>query len=262
MKNASSRQTSVIARFAWTQRRGHLRTVGSAVLAVFLIAVALEAWRGTLADSLVTWNFWEPTLQFSILAIACLVWWGEVAQDWENSLSRRLTVWFLYPRPSTDTGDSARPVAPAGALGQVALLCKEAYLADEGDIRAWGQSIGGQMAKTPFLAFEPKITQTPRQIVWPKDDAPFLHYHVLFRLTDLPAGKDSPPDERFAARQLRLWERGRSKPEWETGGWLVEAPNGWELCRRPTPSRAEATGETADARIGILTRDSTVPTRC
>ena len=230
---APARETKAIARFAWAQRRGHLLTVGLSSALVFSIAIGLAARRGTFADEVFTWPFWEPTLQFSILVIAFVVWWGEVAQDWENGLPRRLTVWFLYPRQPADPVQSSahpEPKGPAGALGQVALLCEEAYLADEGDIRTWGQSIGGQMAKG-FLSFEPDIVQTQRRRVWREGDGDFLHYHVLFRLTELPTERGCPPDKRFTARQLLLWERGHRQPVWGDSAFCVETADKWELLR-------------------------------
>lgn len=99
------------------------------------------------------------------------VWWGESHQEWRNSLPKRLTVDFFYH-------------------GQLVMRCEDADLASEGDIRALGQQIGGQMAakdeksKPELLLLKaPAIRYTPAKL---NDDGAALCHHARFELLALP----------------------------------------------------------------------------
>jgi hypothetical protein len=113
----------------------------------------------------------DPLVGVSTLLIAVVVWWNESRQEWRNSLPKRLTVDFVYK-------------------GRLVMRCEDADLASEGDIRALGQQIGGQMAakderskpeqlllKAPTIRYSsPRLTE----------NGAALCYHASFELMALP----------------------------------------------------------------------------
>jgi hypothetical protein len=109
----------------------------------------------------------NSTVGFGTFLVAIAIWFGELNQGWENSLPKRLTVEFLYK-------------------GQRLMLCEEAYLAGESDIRAWGQQIGAQMSRVRNLKFLPFIKQEPGRIKETRDGQAYKLYEVKFTLTELP----------------------------------------------------------------------------
>jgi len=114
------------------------------------------------------WQWMEPIACLSTLAIAILVWLGESVQDVENSLPKRLTVSFFLN-------------------GKEIMLCSQAYLAGESDIRAWGQQIGQQMNKNERLELAPDILVLPRERTLSKlNGEPIMLYKTSFFLTKPP----------------------------------------------------------------------------
>jgi hypothetical protein len=114
------------------------------------------------------WNNWEPVLGITTLFVALSVWFGEIFQDWDNSLPKRMTVRFIHV--NEDTGEE-----------KVIMKCEEAYLAGESDIRAWGQQLGRQMANNELLNFETCIQEPPKRI-----NGEYKLYNVTIPLTLLP----------------------------------------------------------------------------
>ena len=84
-----------------------------------------------------------------------------------DSLPKKLTVAFVFEN-------------------QVVLLCRNAYLASEGDIRTWGQQIGRQMNDGKDVHFEPYIRQQDMGVVVDKNDCRFQAYRVQFTLREKP----------------------------------------------------------------------------
>ncbi len=120
------------------------------------------------------WNWAEPIIGFLTLGTALSVWLGELRQDWENNLPKRLNVFFHYK-------DHNR------------LICKGLRLADEGDIRALAQQVGKQMNENNLLEFEPFIMQEKYRLTTEKGKN-FKEYTVRFKLLeDVGKEKSSPP---------------------------------------------------------------------
>lgn len=112
------------------------------------------------------------TLTILTFATASFLGLRGFLQDWEKSLPKKLTVSFIY-------------------RGQEVMRCDNAYLAHEGDIRNWGQQIGGQMAaatlgKRVVLNFNPDIEHTQGRVRKDEHGAYFVHYSAKFYLIDLP----------------------------------------------------------------------------
>lgn len=133
------------------------------------------------------WGWLEPLTGIATLLVAIGVWWGEVKQDMENALPKRLNVRFLFE-------------------GKEIMRCDQAYLAGESDIRAWGQQIGRQLVGG-ILDFAPDILQTPGIVtdenVTP-GGGPIKLYEVTFKLTKNPFGSD---------RTVKIWQYNPSTGE-------------------------------------------------
>jgi hypothetical protein len=116
-----------------------------------------------------TWIGWWINVQSLLgggtLLVALFVWYGEIREEWENRLPKRMSVFFLYQ-------------------GLPAIICRYVWLADEGDLRAWAQQVAGQAAQVPYLRFYPNVkAEIPSKAVW-IDKKICRHYVVCFELTD------------------------------------------------------------------------------
>jgi hypothetical protein len=152
-----------LLKYAWLTKKWHL-------LCVFFIFIALivsvRPWKPT--PDCIWWEWVEPVTGMTTLVVAIFVWINELTQDWENSLPKRLTVNFFYK-------------------GEKKMACERAYLAGEGDIRAWGQQLGGQMSGNPQLRFEPSIVQTIGKRDYDEVTGERIKlYTVDFNLTEFP----------------------------------------------------------------------------
>lgn len=115
------------------------------------------------------WTFFlDPLLGIMTLAVALFVWWSEMNQEWEDKLPKLLTVEFRHE-------------------GKAVMVCENAYLAGESDIRQWAQQIGRQMNHGGNLSFSPFMdghenAKGPEEIngKWYKG------YHIVFYLEELP----------------------------------------------------------------------------
>jgi hypothetical protein len=100
------------------------------------------------------------------LLVAISFWYGEVRDEWEDDLPKRMSVFFFH---------EGRPV----------IVCRYVWLAGEGDMRAWGQQVARQTVEgQKQLDFRPDIDFKKSLAVW-TDGKPCMHYSVLFRLKDL-----------------------------------------------------------------------------
>lgn len=140
------------------------------------------------------WNFWEPMLTVGTLIAALLIGYLELSQETEEKAPKRLTICFLYP-----------PDAAGGYEGDIALLCHDAYLSGESDIRALAQNVGGQMAEGN-LNFSPCIKQLPSEIDWAKSE-PVKSYQVVFTLRDCNEPRAGVPLRRLSGkpRKTIVW---------------------------------------------------------
>ena len=115
------------------------------------------------------WADWliriQAFLGLPTLLVALFVWIGEIREDWENDLPKRMSVFFLH---------KSRPV----------IVCRYVWLAGEGDMRAWGQQVAAQAANERFLNFYPNVKALdPELAIW-IDGKICRHYVVCFELTD------------------------------------------------------------------------------
>jgi hypothetical protein len=119
-----------------------------------------------------TWADWwiriQSFLGIPTLLVALFVWYGEIREDWENDLPKRMSVFFFY-------GDKP------------AIVCRHVWLAGAEDLRAWGQQVAAQAAEVARLEFTPDvIAREPSLAVLPNGKTICKHYVVRFQLTKPP----------------------------------------------------------------------------
>jgi hypothetical protein len=138
------------------------------VSAGFVLIVVVVLWLAMIGRiNLDDFGKLDSIIGIATFLVAIFIWFGELNQGWENSLPKKLTVEFLYK-------------------GQRLMLCEEAYLAGESDIRAWGQQVGAQMSGVRNLKFLPFIEQEPGRIEETQGGEAYKLYEVRFTLTELP----------------------------------------------------------------------------
>lgn len=124
------------------------------------------------------------------LVVAILLGVTELAQNWENSLTKRLTVKFAYQENP-----------------EYEMVCRYAYLAHEADIRNWGQQIGSQMAGGErVLVFDPNLdleVGRPASIC----GQIFKPYTVTFMLTKLPQSFEKHENLRRVAWEYNFYNQ-------------------------------------------------------
>lgn len=122
-----------------------------------------------------TWIGWllnaQSLLGVGTLLVAFFVWYGEIREDWENTLPKRMSVFFLHK-------------------GLPVIVCRNVWLAGEGDLRAWGQQVAAQSVGEHILHFYPNVkAQDPALAIW-VDGKICKHYSVCFDLKDMDKDKD------------------------------------------------------------------------
>jgi len=174
----------ILRHAARAQRARLLALLFGALLAVLVLWAIGSSW----------WAWAEPVIALVTLAVAVIIWYGEAAEDWEESLPKRLTAEFWFAEP-----DGSK---------RLVMVCRHAPIADEGDIRPWAIALGAQMDRGKrTLKYRPDFLLDPPEIVLGPDDAPFRHYRIRFTLDDLP--------ERVAELQK---EKGPGYLEWSLAG--------------------------------------------
>lgn len=140
------------------------------LLATFLIAVIIflviylnTGNSGQQAPWINGFDLWSGMVTF---LVAMVVWHLTVLREYRDRLPKRLNVEFVYE-------------------GRRVFRCEDAYLAGEGDIRAWALQIGQQMNNNERLNFDPDIQQSG-PIEATRGGTSFLSYEVSFNLVKRP----------------------------------------------------------------------------
>lgn len=153
----------ILRHAARAQRPRLLTLLIGALIAVLVLCALGNSW----------WAWAEPVIALVTLAVAVIIWYGEAAEDWEESLPKRLTAEFWFAEP--------------GRSERLVMVCRHAPLADEGDIRSWAIALGGQMdCGKRTLKYRPDFLLDPPEIVLGPDGAPCRHYRIRFTLDELP----------------------------------------------------------------------------
>jgi hypothetical protein len=135
-------------------------------------------------QSIVEWLLNAQTiLGIGTLLVAIFVWIGEIEEDWENDLPKRLSVFFFW-------------------MGKPLIVCRYVWLAGEDEIRTWGQQVAVQAQHTiegekpadSFLHFLPDMqTRNPVQLIGSNGEV-WKHYSICFKLTKLNKSLDRTKD--------------------------------------------------------------------
>lgn len=173
----------LVREYAWKRHRGHIVITIMAVLLLGFGAFALNELHPpinlqnsttSLSTSPTNWADWlvriQAFLALPTLLVAIFVWYGEIQEDWENSLPKRMSVFFIH---------NGLPV----------IICRYVWLAGEDDLRAWGQQVAAQAVDVQYLSFYPNVNaQTPKLAMW-IDGRICKHYTVCFELRDMDQEK-------------------------------------------------------------------------
>lgn len=176
-----------VALFAW-KNVNYARVVllSFMLLLIYYSIYAIICWSAY--DNEPIFRFLDRILGIFTAILAVGIWYYELLERWENSLPKKLNAHFIYH-------------------GRIIASVYNAYLSNEGDIRAWGQHLGGHMVQkvilekiakgdipeepmitkegSPyFLQFYPYIKQRPREL---SPDMNRWIYNVCFFLS-----KDEP----------------------------------------------------------------------
>lgn len=152
-------------------------------------------------------NIIDPIVTLITVSTALLVYFSNSKKDWENSLEKRLTVHFEWN-------------------GKFLMTCHEAYLSNESDIRAWGQTIGSQMTKNTSLKFYPFISENKKSnniFYDEKINQEYKLYEVTFHLINIDeqTKEDKQPD--LKSKYLVWWENN-DKSHGNKEVWFNEQP--------------------------------------
>lgn len=154
------------------QSQGLIQMAAEIVQGITSVLYSPMFFQNAIAISAVSpsnWVDWWIRVQSSLgigtLLVALFVWYGEIREDWENSLPKRMSVFFLHK-------------------GLPAIVCRYIWLAGESDLRAWGQQVAAQAARERFLNFYPNVKALAPDLAVGVDGAICRHYTVCFELMD------------------------------------------------------------------------------
>lgn len=149
------------------------------------------------------WNAWgDPVTGLSTFLVAIVIWLSNTAKDWEDRLDKKLTV--IYQLPSENNREVIR--------------CENAFLAHEGDIRNWGQSLGqqtiGKNQQHRLVYFDFSNSMEVRQPDIKLSNGHFYkHYTAIFYLKSLP--KDILENGEDLSKGSFKWEAGKENATFE-----------------------------------------------
>ncbi|POZ50610.1 hypothetical protein [Methylovulum psychrotolerans] len=171
------------------------------VTLAFIVWVIIDYSSGwKVADDFKTlWNSdLDQIVSSATLVVALFVWHGEISNNWKQNLPKRLTVEFKNPQE------------------ELVLLCINAYLSHDADIRNLGQQIGGQMCDNDrFLHLRAAlIDHDTGRIAYSSETGHYLHYKVTFIFTQLPEALKNLPEGKckkwvfpFESQNMEIVER-------------------------------------------------------
>ena len=147
------------------------------------------------------WGGWgDPILGVSTFLIALVIWLTNIAKDWEERLDKKVSVSYLL------VSDNNREV----------IRCENAFLAHEGDIRNWGQSLGQQTIgkntqnRLVYFDYSNTIKMDSPEVV--KNNSEFYkHYTATFFLKNLPT--DNLANGKKMLEGKFIWKSGVEQAE-------------------------------------------------
>lgn len=181
---------------------GFLRNDRPSFLPVAGVTLLAAGWMSGIFHQWTNWEAWDMFLTLFTLTVGLAVFCGEAIEDWEDRLTKRLTVFFQVD-------------------GVTRMVCYQAHLPHEGDIRNWGQQIGRQMCGGEPLEFSPYL-DLKRLGVEREDDTVFTHFQATIFLKKIPtnlepelAQKKFASDGNAWCKVLRAGEEGKENVQFE-----------------------------------------------
>lgn len=185
------KKTLSLCKYAREKRAGHILIVFCVVLLTLLIVRPI--FIAPMSANTDWWDWAEPIIGCLTLGTAFSVWLGELRQDWENNLPKRLNIYFHYN-------------------GNNRLVCTGLRVAAEGDIRALAQQVGKQMNGNILLDFDPFITQEKDRIIIQQGKI-FKEYTLRFELLEDVAKEKNHLSRQSSSTSTPVKEETTSSPE-------------------------------------------------
>jgi len=148
--------------FAWHRQRS---VILCAVTAVVITTLWVRPWHQQPAIG--WWQCMDAICGVATLAVALIVWWGELTENWEHQLPKLLRVEFRFE-------------------GHPVMVCEDAPLITENDIRAMAQQIGKQMNDGNELKLRPTFVPRPPFVDRRASGGPIRRYEIHMCLKELP----------------------------------------------------------------------------
>ena len=167
-------------RFAWGRQRGIILMGAGALIVTTLL---VRPWSAN--PQLGWWQWMEAICGVATLAVALIVWWGELTENWEHELPKRLRVVFLFE-------------------GKPVMVCDDAPLISENDIRAMAQQIGSQMNGGNNLKLHPILAPLPPVIEHRPGIGPVRCYEIRMTVSELPSSMAAPRNSSVSV--FRKWQ--------------------------------------------------------
>lgn len=174
--------------FLWRRRKGLL----GLVFILFVLSIIMSR----LHESWLDWIRWDMVITLVSFGVLWAVFFAEADQDWEASLEKRLNVYYRVE-------------------GQTCMVCYEAHLPHEGDIRNWAQQIGRQMCHGEYLDFSPYLDLDDLGVV-NRSGHSFKLYQAVIYLKRVPKNLADSIKEKTGSDFCKFWRRGEKGQELES----------------------------------------------
>ncbi|MDP8079325.1 hypothetical protein [Phocoenobacter skyensis] len=158
-------------------------------LSVYLLTITIIIYYLLLFDREAK-NFMPLALTWGGVLFAISIGIQSYYKRWEDELPKKLTAYFMFE-------------------GKCVMSCHRFDLANEADIRAWGQQAGKQMNNETFLKFDLRIETVKIEIIKRK----YKHYEVKFYLESKNGIISNPEYDDLCI----VWAFHDDKKEWEKG---------------------------------------------
>lgn len=153
------------------------------------------------------WILWgDPIIGILTFFVAVAIWLMNAAKYWEDRLGLKLSV--IYKDSN----------------GREVIIVEKAFLAHEGDVRNWGQTLGrqavgkGSDGRDLYFELTSSIIMNKPEVV-KGDNSYYKHYTVIFIFTKLPAISDLKNKEDMSKGKF-LWKEGE-----ETAAFVEDQNN-------------------------------------
>lgn len=177
--------------FVWKK---HWLVIVVAVLAFLVTTWWAAPWKGEHDQ---WWNAWEPIVTILTLAVAIIIWWVETVEAWERQLPKRLRVFFVHGE---------------GAIKKPVMVCEDAVLVGDSDVRNWAFQLGKQMNQGKDLAVGTALQVLPPRVELVNGTL-VCRYELRIELTKIPERVEGERDNRRDNQWILVRKSGQ-QDEW------------------------------------------------